>query len=156
MQRIIYSLVCVCFASAVSAECSEEIVDLRWAGGSSSFTVEVADDAQERGVGLMNRESMANSSGMLFVWEDEQSVAFWMKNTLIPLDMLFFDKSGVLQKVHHNAQPHDETTIPGGDNIQYVLEINGGLARAYGIRAGAELKHPSIDEEFASWACSTQ
>ena len=93
------------------------------------FSVEVVDDAAERAQGLMFRESLPKFSGMLFVYETPQPVAFWMRNTLIPLDMLFFDGAGRLARIKRDATPHDETPIIGGDDIRYVLEINGGLAR---------------------------
>ena len=89
---------------------------------------------------------------MLFVYETPQPVAFWMKNTLIPLDMLFFDPEGRLTRIQREAQPHDETPRPGGDNVRFVLEINGGLAETLGIDLGAELRHPAI--EGAAWSCT--
>ena len=103
----------------------------------------------------MNRESMARSAGMLFVYEHPQRVAFWMRNTLIPLDMIFLDETGTVRRVHENAIPLDETAIPGGDNIQYVLEINAGLASRFGIDEGTVLRHPSIGEN-AVWSCADQ
>ncbi|MBT8460852.1 MAG: DUF192 domain-containing protein, partial [Boseongicola sp.] len=120
--------------------------------GQARFTVEVADDPGERSQGLMNRESMARSAGMLFVYEFPQRVAFWMRNTLIPLDMIFLDETGTVQRIHENAIPLDETAIPGGDNIQYVLEINGGLSERFGIDEGSVLRHPAIGEN-AVWGC---
>ncbi|MEO0989918.1 MAG: DUF192 domain-containing protein, partial [Pseudomonadota bacterium] len=66
--------------------------------------------------------------------------------------MIFMDATGVVQKVHENAQPHDETGIPGGNNIQYVLEINGGLADQLGIVPGTQMRHPSLGAE-AEWSC---
>ena len=100
----------------------------------------------------MHRETMATSAGMLFVYEKPQYVSFWMRNTLIPLDMLFMDATGTVQTIHENAVPLDETAIPGGEDIQYVLEINGGLTRKLGITVGSELRHPAIGET-AAWAC---
>ena len=100
----------------------------------------------------MHREKLASSAGMLFVYDAPQFVSFWMRNTLIPLDMIFLDETGVVQKVHENAIPLDETGIPGGDNIQYVLEINGGFAGRLGITEGSELRHPAIGDN-ASWSC---
>jgi uncharacterized membrane protein (UPF0127 family) len=67
--------------------------------------------------------------------------------------MLFFDPAGRLQRVHANARPLDETAIPGGADIQYVLEINGGLAESLGIEPGAELRHPAVDQARAAWVC---
>lgn len=120
------------------------------------FSVEIADDAAERAQGLMNRESMAASSAMLFVYDAPQSVSFWMKNTLIPLDLLFIDAAGQVKAVHPMAKPLDTTPIPGGEAIQYVLEINGGLAGQLGLGPGSVLRHPSIDQTLAIWPCAAQ
>lgn len=89
---------------------------------------------------------------MLFVYDRPQRVSFWMRNTLIPLDMIFMDEAGRVTRVHENAIPLDETGIPGGDEVQYVLEINGGLASRLGIDVGSELRHPIIGDD-AAWPC---
>lgn len=135
------------------AGCGEDRVSLRGTWGQAAFTIEVADTAAERSQGLMHRETMAAGAGMLFVYEYPQTVAFWMKNTLIPLDMIFADATGTVRRVHANAIPHDLTAIPGGDNIQFVLEINGGLAALYGISEGTQMQHPAIDQRAAVWPC---
>ncbi|NNJ66864.1 MAG: DUF192 domain-containing protein [Boseongicola sp.] len=142
-------------ATAAFSACSETRVDLKGDWGQARFTVEVADDPAERSQGLMNRESMARSTGMLFVYDHPQRVAFWMRNTLIPLDMIFLDDTGTVQRVHENAIPLDETAIPGGDNIQYVLEINAGLSALFGIDEGSVLRHPAIGEN-AVWGCEDE
>lgn len=139
-------------AGAALAACSQDQVDLRGDWGSARFSVEVADEARERNLGLMNRESLATGAGMLFVYDRPQAVAFWMRNTLIPLDMIFMDETGTVTRVHENAIPLDETTIPGGTDVQFVLEINAGLARRLGIDEGSELRHPAIGED-AAWPC---
>ena len=140
------------FAAPAFAVCSDTQIDLRGDWGSARFSVEVADDPSERSLGLMHRESMAKSAGMLFVYERPQRTTFWMKNTLIPLDMIFADETGVVTKVHENATPLDLTGIEGGDAVQFVLEINGGLAKRLGISEGSEMRHPSIGTD-AAWAC---
>lgn len=141
-----------CAVSAANATCSDTRIDLRGDWGQARFTVEIADDPAERSQGLMNRESMARSTGMLFVYDRPQRVAFWMRNTLIPLDMIFIDATGTVAHIHENAIPLDETAIPGGDDIQYVLEINAGLSERLGIDEGSQVRHPSI-EENAVWSC---
>lgn len=146
------ALISLIATGSFAAVCADERVDLRGDWGSARFSVEVADDAKERAVGLMNRESMARSAGMLFVYDRPQRVSFWMRNTLIPLDMIFMDEAGRVTRVHENAIPLDETGIPGGDEVQYVLEINGGLASRLGIDVGSELRHPIIGDD-AAWPC---
>ena len=98
---------------------------------------------------------MARSAGMLFVYDSPQRVAFWMRNTLIPLDMIFIDATGTVARIHENAVPLDETAIPGGDAIQYVLEINAGLSSRLGIDAGTVLRHPAFGEN-AVWGCKVE
>lgn len=141
-------------ASPALSECRDTQVELRWPGGQARFAVEVADDTEERARGLMFRESLAASSGMLFVYPRPQRARFWMKNTLIPLDMIFADEAGRVTRIHSNAQPLDETGIDGGPGVKFVLEINGGLADRLGIRPGAEMRHPAI--EGAAWPCAAE
>ena len=141
-------------AGQARAACEPGVAEIRDEDTSVRFEVEVVDTADERAEGLMFRESLPRFGGMLFVYEEPQPVAFWMKNTLIPLDMLFFDPAGRLTRVHANAEPHDETPIPGGESVLYVLEINGGLAESLGIDPGAELRHPAVDQAVAAWPCA--
>ena len=115
--------------------------------------LEIADDVEERSKGLMFRRDMPRTAGMLFVYDAPQRASFWMKNTLIPLDMLFVDRSGVVTRVHHDAVPGDLTAIDGGQNVFAVLEINAGLARSYGIGEGSQLRHPVFSGGPAIWPC---
>jgi len=152
-SRFIFALIAAAiFGGAAFADCSDTHVDLRGAWGSARFTVEIADDAAERARGLMNREVMPLSAGMLFVYPAPQRVSFWMENTLIPLDMIFLGPHGRVLKVHENARPLDRTPIDGGAGVLAVLEINGGLAHRLGIRPGSEMRHPAFGPE-AVWPC---
>ena len=141
--------------SAAYAACVDTQIDLRGDWGQARFTIEVADDPAERSQGLMMRESMPRSVGMLFVYDHPQRVAFWMRNTLIPLDMIFIDETGTVARIHENAIPLDETAIPGGDAIQFVLEINAGLSAQLGIEEGSQVRHPTIAEN-AVWPCENE
>jgi len=141
---------------AQAADCDATSIELRGDWGRARFNIEVADDSRERAVGLMNRESMAQNAGMLFIYPAPQSVAFWMKNTLIPLDMIFADETGLVKTVHANAVPLDTTPIPGGDGIRFVLEINGGMSALLGIAPGSQMKFPRIDQKTAAWPCDAQ
>jgi hypothetical protein len=111
--------------------------------GSSAyrFEVELATTEDQRERGLMFRKTMAVNAGMLFVYPSEQSVAFWMKNTLIPLDMLFIKADGSIAHIAANAVPEDETPIPSVAPVLAVLEINGGTAAALGIREGDHIQY---------------
>lgn len=131
-------------AQPLWAVCADDKVTVSGAWGRANFTVEIADDPAERAQGLMFVEHMPMLTGMLFIYERPQSVAFWMKNTLIPLDMLFVSPAGEVLALHENAIPGDLTPIPGGDGVQMVLEINGGVAARLGITVGDVLQHPSF------------
>ncbi len=142
------------FAPGIAyAKCSLDKARLIWQGGSATFKVEVRDTFESRAEGLMHRESLPKFAGMLFIYDRPQTVGFWMRNTLIPLDMLFFDETGTLVRVHENAVPLDETVINGGTNIQYVLEVNAGLSSKLGIKKGAKMEHPDVAADFAEWPC---
>ncbi len=146
-------LVCLAVPALAGEDCRGDQVMLRGDWGQARFTVELADDAPSRAKGLMNRDSLARSAGMLFVYPAPKRVGFWMKDTLIPLDMIFMDETGTVRRIHHNAQPHDLRPKMGGDAIQYVLEINGGLARQMGIIEGSQMRHPSVETDRAAWPC---
>lgn len=138
---------------AWAGECAPDRADLRGDWGAASFRVELADTEQARAEGLMFRAKLPRFSGMLFVYPRPQRASFWMKNTLIPLDMLFMDESGIVQHIHHRAVPGDLTPIDGGKGILAVLEINGGLAATLKIDVGSQLRHPALADK-AAWPCS--
>jgi len=154
VKHVLAAVVLAFSAFQAVAECTPTRVDLRGDWGTARFSVEVADTSEERAVGLMHRASMPASSGMLFLYDFPQRVAFWMENTLIPLDMIFMSPDGVVQHIHENAIPLDRTHIPGGDGIQAVLEINGGMSGLLGITVGSQLRHPQLNQATAAWACS--
>lgn len=142
------------WVQAVGAVCAPDSVELRSVSGEvMRFSVELADDEAERAVGLMNRDRMATSSGMLFAYSAPQHVYFWMKNTRIPLDMIFADAAGRVVQVHSNAVPMDESQIDGGQGVTFVLEINGGLAARLGLTKGAVMRTDAIDQSAAVWTC---
>lgn len=134
---------------AAAFACAADRVTVAGAFGEADFKVDVADDAEERGRGLMFVEAMPRFEGMLFIYEMPRHATFWMRNTLIPLDMIFAAEDGTIMHIHENAIPLDETTIDGGRDIQYVLEINGGMAEILGIQVGDALQHPAIGEKAA-------
>jgi uncharacterized protein len=140
-------------AAAQDDACTPDRLDLRSGGSTFRFEVGLADDAAERAQGLMHRESLDRFAGMLFVYETPQPVGFWMENTLIPLDMLFFDEAGRLTRVHERAEPLSRAVIHGGDAVRYVLELNGGLIEELGIEPGAEIRHSAVAQDVAAWPC---
>lgn len=155
-RRGLIALVFAVLAGQASAACSVTGIELRAGESVVRLNIEVADSGAERAQGLMNRKKLAKSSGMLFVYDTPQRAGFWMKNTLIPLDMIFADATGVVTRVHANAKPLDTTRIDGGAEVAFVLEINGGLAKRLGIVEGSELRHPAVDQTTAVWACDSE
>ncbi len=129
---------------AAFAACAEDKVTVRGDWGQAHFSIKLADDPEERAQGLMFVEEMATLEGMLFIYEAPRNATFWMRNTLIPLDMIFTNAAGRITHVHRDAIPLDETTIDGGDEVLAVLEINGGLAARLGIDVGDALQHPAF------------
>ncbi|KQT53206.1 hypothetical protein ASG43_18440 [Aureimonas sp. Leaf454] len=114
-----------------------------------SIDVEVADTPDEREYGLMNRQSMPADAGMLFDFEADRPVTMWMKDTYIPLDMVFMDAGGRITRIAANAQPLSLDLIESGGPVRYVLELNGGAAARYGLKAGDRLDHPLIGRKPA-------
>lgn len=139
--------------AAAAAACRTDVVELRGPFGQVRFSVELADTPEARARGLMFRERLPSGAGMLFVFDRPGRAVFWMRNTLIPLDMIFADAAGRVTKVHAEAIPGDETPIDGGEGVLLVLEINGGLAARLGIGPGAEMRHPALDPATAAWPC---
>lgn len=136
-----------------AAACRPDTLDLRWPGGQARFAVELAETPAAQAQGLMFRERMAKSAGMLFIFPAPKHATFWMKNTLIPLDMLFIDEAGRVTHIHPDAVPKDLTPIDGGEGVKFVLEINGGLAARLRLPVGAEMRHPAIAPDRAAWPC---
>ena len=111
------------------------------AGEEFYFNVEMALTGSEHARGLMNRSVLEQGSGMLFVFSGEAQRSFWMKDTLIPLDMLFLSHDGSIHHIHQMAKPQDKTQISSKRPSKAVLEINGGLADQLGIKAGDKVIH---------------
>jgi uncharacterized membrane protein (UPF0127 family) len=110
-------------------------------GQQQNFTVEIALTPQEMARGLMNRTEMAKDAGMIFWFGDEAERGFWMKNTYIPLDLIFIRRDGTIGHIHENAKPMDETSIRSNGPAAAVLEINGGLSKTLGIAPGDKVHH---------------
>ena len=145
-MRALAALLVLAAAPAL-AECREDTVSIEGDFGRAAFRVDLADDPQERAQGLMFVEEMGRFEGMLFVYDSPQHATFWMRNTLIPLDMIFADGTGTVTRIHENAVPLDETTIDGGTGVRFVLEVNGGMAATLGLAEGDTLQHPAIGPE---------
>ena len=109
---------------------------IRTASGAHRFTVEVAATPAEQEKGLMFRRSLAPNRGMIFPYDPPQDVAFWMKNTLIPLDMVFIRADGHVARIAANTLPMSLDPVPAGEPVAAVLEIAGGRAAELRLKAG--------------------
>lgn len=112
------------------------------ASGRHAFQVEVMRTPETRARGLMHRNSMPADHGMLFDFARVEPVAMWMQNTYIPLDMLFIRADGTVARIAQRTEPLSTRTIPSGEPVLSVLEINGGIAEKLGIKAGDKVEHP--------------
>ena len=126
---------------------SSDFLEFRGPWGSACFSVKVADTPAKRAQGLMHVDHLPKEQGMLFVYPEPSPVSFWMKNTVISLDMIFLNAKGRIQHIHSNARPQDQTVISGGNDIQYVVEINGGLSEKLGILEGSYAHNEIISNE---------
>ncbi len=106
----------------------------------AQFDIEFARDDYERETGLMYRKIMKDHQAMLFIFKDEQPRYFWMKNTYIPLDIIYINAGKQIVSIAKNAQPLDETSLPSHFPAKYVLEINAGLSDDYGLKKGDKVR----------------
>jgi hypothetical protein len=106
------------------------------------FAVETAATDEQREKGLMFRKSLPEGQGMLFDFHQEGPVSFWMRNTYIPLDMIFIRADGRILRIVENAEPLSERMIPSGGPVLAVLEVIGGTARKLGLATGDRVAHP--------------
>jgi uncharacterized protein len=114
------------------------------AGGPRKFTIELALSGPQMEQGLMFRRSLAPDAGMLFDFQTPTNVTMWMKNTLIPLDMLFLDGTGQVIDIHERAVPQSLDMISAKAPARYVIEVNGGTAERLGIKPGDRVVSPYI------------
>jgi uncharacterized protein len=142
----------LCLLVALPAEAKDRrhkisglpVAELRIVGSGHApyvFTVEIADDEAERSTGLMYRRALPRDQGMLFEFEDEAPRNFWMRNTYIPLDIIYIDAKGVIVSIQKSAKPFDETPLPSAAPAKAALEVVGGLSDRLGIRPGDKIEY---------------
>lgn len=115
---------------------------IRSHGKTYRFTVEMARTPEEQSRGLMFRQSLGDDRGMLFPYEPPQQASFWMKNTLIPLDMVFVRADGTIGRIAENTVPMSLDPVPSIDPVSAVLEIRGGRAAELGLKEGDKVSWP--------------
>jgi len=142
-RTLVAGLLASCAGGAAWAKPSGvlETLEIITSKGRARFEVEIAATPAQQRQGLMFRKSLASDRGMLFTYAKPQPAAFWMKNTLIPLDILYIAPSGKVLSIVRNARPHDETPMPSGGLVLGVLEIAGGRAGQLGVLPGDRVLH---------------
>lgn len=137
----------LCFAASPCVQADEagarvEQLDIVTASGSHPFFVEVMRTEAERERGLMFRRSLPEDHGMLFDFETARLVQMWMRNTYIPLDMIFISRSGNVVGLAENAEPLSERIISSGAPAAGVIEVNAGIVAKIGVKIGDRIRHP--------------
>ncbi|MBF9197606.1 DUF192 domain-containing protein [Microvirga terrestris] len=132
----------VLLAGAAYAQALEALAIATQGGQKQSFKVEVARNDADRAQGLMYRRSMPADQGMLFDFGRVEPVSMWMQNTYLSLDMLFIRPDGTVARIAANTEPLSTRTIPSGEPVLAVLELNAGTAAKLGIKPGDRVEHP--------------
>jgi uncharacterized membrane protein (UPF0127 family) len=147
-RLIFLLLVAVNMLSSVSAcQAQPKVTIFTKEGREVEFLVEIADTAGKRQMGLQYRQSLADDRGMIFLFPSESVQTFWMKNTPISLDMIFINRNRKIVGIVERAVPFSLDARSVTEPSQYVLEINGGLARRYGIQTGDSVRFEGIKIE---------
>ena len=127
---------------AKEGEVLRDVITIQKSNGQSIvFDVEVALSLDDQAKGLMHRTFMPENEGMLFLFPGLAQRIFWMKDTLIPLDIIFIDTDGTILHIHHMAKPQDLKQITSEEPSRAVLEINGGLSAKFGFKKGDKILH---------------
>ena len=143
--RFLTALIIALQAGTAVAELASYPVVIRTPeGNQSQYLLEVAATSVARQKGLMNRYDLGSADGMLFVWPGEDYRSFWMKNTPISLDILFFSSELTLVSRHENTVPFSMTRLPSGKPARYVVELKAGQAKLQGLKTGSLLILPEV------------
>lgn len=138
MKRLALLLMLLVQAAGIATAADLVPLTITGADGTAHvFQVEIAERPDDRARGLMFRDSLAADRGMLFIFPRPERIAMWMRNTRIPLDMLFIGDDGKVAQIHERAVPHSEDIISSRIRVRYVLELPGGTADQLGLAVGA-------------------
>ncbi|MGD0419533.1 MAG: DUF192 domain-containing protein [Xanthobacteraceae bacterium] len=138
---MLFAVLAVAFVAPAYAA-GEAALEIVTKTGVRAFTVELATNDDERERGLMYRKELPEGRGMLFDFQRDRPVAFWMRNTYIPLDMIFIRGDGRILSIAENTQPLSDALVPSGGPVRAVLEVIGGTARKLGIAPGDRVESP--------------
>ena len=136
------ALISALFAAGPAVAAEEQALEIVTRSGVYTFTIELAATDEERSKGLMFRRELPEGRGMLFDFKQDMNVTMWMKNTYIPLDMIFIRADGRIQRIAENTEPESTKIIAAGAPVRAVLEVIGGTAKKLGIKAGDRVAHP--------------
>ena len=142
---VIVSLFLMYNLCEASASVKSELSIITSNGSKHNFLVEVARTEEEKKIGLMFRKTLAKNAGMLFLYKREALRLMWMKNTFIPLDILFIDKKGIIMRVVKRTVPHSLATISSRQSVLAVLELRGGVTSSLDIKKGDRIYHPAFE-----------
>ncbi len=127
--------------AALDARMRQDRLTLVTASGEHAIEIEVAETAEEKSLGLMFRSSLADGKGMLFPYPAAQEITMWMRNTLIPLDMVFIRADGTVHRIEARTEPLSEAIVASKGPVTGVLELAGGAAERLGLKAGDKVRH---------------
>lgn len=126
---------------SLDAKMRRENLTIVTANGAHEISIEVAETPEEKSVGLMFRRSVPEGTGMLFPYPVAQEVTMWMRNTYVPLDMVFIRADGVIHRIAERTEPFSERTIASNGSVTAVLELAGGAASRLGLKPGDKVIH---------------
>ena len=139
---IVAAAACIVASSQTARSAEQQIVEIASKTGVHVFSVDLAVTDEERARGLMYRQSVPESYGMLFDFKRDQEVDMWMKNTYVSLDMIFIQSDGRIRRIAENTETQSEKIIPSGGQVRAVLEVVAGTARKLGIEPGDRVASP--------------
>ena len=144
-SALLYFVCAVALLSDPASALEKQTLTFITRGGSQPITVEVADSDEKRSTGLMFRRSIGEKEGMLFIYDREQEITMWMKNTYISLDMIFVKRNGVISHIATNTEPFSENIIGSEGPAFAVIEMGSGSAKRLGLKAGDRVQHPAFN-----------
>lgn len=130
------------FLYACGSSSAPQVLIYPQQGNPIAVKVEIANTSEKRNWGLMYRQELPELHGMLFIFPREEPLSFWMKNTPLPLDIIFINTAYEIVSIAHNTTPFSEKPLPSGRPAQFVLEVNGGFCQRHGIAAGDRVELP--------------
>jgi uncharacterized membrane protein (UPF0127 family) len=139
------SLALTLFLSPGAIAAGNGTLVLKTDSGPHSFNIELATTPAERALGLMYRRTLPVDAGMLFLYDKPQPLTMWMRNTFIPLDMVFIGADGKVHRIESRTEPFSTQIISSEGNVQGVLELNAGTAASIGLKAGDEVVYPGLN-----------